>query len=120
MIPMNLYAMTALAMVFVVALYKFDIGLMKKHEDLAIREGVLYDLSKGEPEGSAETGAGEQQGKISYLILPIVTLVIVTVGFMITTGISGARDEGVAVNMMSIFSSQISPVPYYLEPLLDF
>ncbi|MBM0066229.1 Na+/H+ antiporter NhaC family protein [Alkalicoccobacillus gibsonii] len=103
MIPMNLYAMTALAMVFVVALYKFDIGLMKKHEDLAIREGVLYDLSKGEPEGSAETGAGEQQGKISYLILPIVTLVIVTVGFMITTGISGARDEGVAVNMMSIF-----------------
>ncbi|MFK3938424.1 Na+/H+ antiporter NhaC family protein [Alkalihalobacillus sp. NPDC078783] len=102
MIPMNLYAMTALSMVFVVALYKFDIGLMKKHEDLAIREGVLYDLSKGEPEGSAQTEAGEQQGKISYLILPILLLMVVTVGSMISTGIMGAQDEGIPVNSMSI------------------
>ncbi|TSB48223.1 Na+/H+ antiporter NhaC family protein [Alkalicoccobacillus porphyridii] len=102
MIPMNLYAITALSMVFIVALYKFDFGLMKKHEDLAVREGVLYDLEKGEPEGSAETGAGEQKGKISYLIAPILALVVVTVGLMISTGISGAQADGVAVTTMSI------------------
>ncbi|MDQ0206613.1 Na+/H+ antiporter NhaC family protein [Alkalicoccobacillus murimartini] len=102
MIPMNLYAMTALAMVFIVALYKFDFGLMKKHEDLAIREGVLYDLAKGEPEGSAETGAGEQQGKIINLILPILTLVVVTVGSLVLTGMAGAQDEGEAVTALSI------------------
>ncbi|MCM2675478.1 Na+/H+ antiporter NhaC family protein [Alkalicoccobacillus plakortidis] len=102
MVPMNLYAITALSLVFIVALYKFDFGLMKKHEDLAVREGVLYDLSKGEPEGSAETGAGEQKGRISYLILPILTLVIVTVSFLMITGVTGAQDEGQAVSMLSI------------------
>ncbi|MGN7309598.1 Na+/H+ antiporter NhaC family protein [Alkalicoccobacillus gibsonii] len=102
MIPMNLYAITALSMVFIVALYTFDIGIMKKHEDLAIREGVLYDLSKGEPEGSSESGVSEKSGKISYLILPILSLMVVTIGSMVITGITGAQGAGVTVNSMSI------------------
>ena len=49
MIPMNFYAIAALAMVFIVIYRNWNIGSMKVHEDRAVEEGLLYNPSKTVP-----------------------------------------------------------------------
>ena len=43
MIPLNLYALAAILVVFIVAFFKFDIGPMRKHEERAIEKGELLN-----------------------------------------------------------------------------
>lgn len=86
LIPMNFYALFTLLMVFAVIYFKLDIGLMKKHEEMAdmqnddCNDANAVDLfdEYGIPESDL--------GKVSDLIYPIIALIFATVFFMLYTG----------------------------------
>ena len=96
MVPMNIYALIALAMVIVVAWFNLDIGPMKVHEKRAIETGELVDLSAGPIPGSQDDIEASDNGKVGDLIWPIVALIIGTVFFMVLTGIQGS-DAGATI-----------------------
>lgn len=54
MIPMNLYVLTALAMMFIVIATRFDIGPMRKQERRAIEDGVLVENAMEAPGATDE------------------------------------------------------------------
>lgn len=83
MIPMNFYAITTLTLVILVAIFPLDFGKMKQHELLAAR-GELFDSTKEVPGQLNNTQ--HLNGGVIHLILPISTLLIVTIIAMIVTG----------------------------------
>ncbi|MFC6039485.1 Na+/H+ antiporter NhaC family protein [Paenisporosarcina macmurdoensis] len=90
MAPMNFYVIAALAMVFFVALTDFDLLEMKKHEQRAIETGEVFDPTKDIPGQLKEDFPVHSHGKVSDLVLPIVTLVVATIGAMVWTGYQNA------------------------------
>ncbi|MBA2850911.1 Na+/H+ antiporter NhaC [Methanococcus maripaludis] len=84
----NTYALVALFMVaFIISFKKMDFGPMKVHEKVATETGDLFN-------GDAETAAIESEieplsgGKISYLVLPLVVLILAIIfAFMISGGL---------------------------------
>jgi len=79
-IPFNFYAILTLIMVFFICFAKFDFGSMKKFEDNAIANGV--------PEAAAEEKVANDsaKGKVYDLIIPIVSLIVITIIAMLYTG----------------------------------
>jgi len=86
MIPMNYYVWPTIAFVFIVALGKMEIGPMKAHEERAVKEGLLYDRHKVIPGELKNPLPESSHGKVGDLILPIIALIIGTVGAMLWTG----------------------------------
>jgi len=107
MIPMNLYVVAALLMVFLVALYNINIGPMKAHEERAMTTGEVVDRSKGEVLGNLkEKLPVSKKGTVGDLVLPIVALVVGTVASMFWTGYKAI--EGRAT-LFSIFENTDVP-----------
>ncbi|WP_313892901.1 Na+/H+ antiporter NhaC family protein [Psychrobacillus sp.] len=106
MAPMNFYVIATLAMVFFLAWTDFDIFDMKKHESRAKETGELYDPNKPNP-GELQGNFPENNfGKVTDLVLPIVTLVVVTIGSMFWTGYQNA---GKVMNPVIIFENTDVP-----------
>ncbi|MDE5415316.1 Na+/H+ antiporter NhaC family protein [Alkalihalobacterium chitinilyticum] len=101
-VPMNYYALFAVLLVLAVAWFKLDFGAMKKHERLAIETGEVVDKAKGTPPGENMDVQPVENGKVRDLVLPIITLIVGTVLFMIITGIQGT--EGTAT-LLEIFEN---------------
>ncbi|MCD9482900.1 Na+/H+ antiporter [Photobacterium phosphoreum] len=99
MIPMNLYAVFTLLMVLVVITFQLDIGPMRKHEERA-REGQLWDESKGHPKGLEITTEGEGNGTMIDMVLPILTLTVSSVVFMIISGADVLAAKGLAFSLI--------------------
>jgi tetracycline resistance efflux pump len=87
-VPANLYAITALLFVFAVAYFGLSFGPMRRHDELASRQGILVDTSKGVPGETDQNLPSRDGGKIIDLVLPILTLVGVTVAGALWLGIS--------------------------------
>ncbi|MGH3306604.1 MAG: Na+/H+ antiporter NhaC family protein [Nocardioides sp.] len=88
-IPTNYYAITALAFVFAVAYFGLSFGPMRRHDELATESGVLFDDSRGPVPG--ETGHNlptSDNGRVTDLVLPVLTLIGVTVAGALWLGIS--------------------------------
>jgi tetracycline resistance efflux pump len=76
----NYYAITAILFVFAVAYFGLNFGPMRKHEERALEEEVLVDTSHGAVPGEADQDLPMQEdGKVRDLVLPIATLIGVTV-----------------------------------------
>lgn len=88
MIPMNIYAILALIMVFIIAITNIEFGSMAVEEKRALKTGQLYDESKGEPPGNPEIEPDKSTAKAAVmdLILPILGLILFTVLAMLYTG----------------------------------
>lgn len=86
MVPLNLYAFTALFLVFIVAMGKMDIGPMKKHEKKAMEKNELYDKNKSISGDLSDSFKAHDQGKVYHLLVPILVLILFTVLSMIVTG----------------------------------
>ncbi|WP_186578159.1 Na+/H+ antiporter NhaC family protein [Aquibacillus kalidii] len=116
MIPMNLYAFAAILLVIIVAVFDFNIGSMKKHEDRAIKTGDLFDPEKGNIPGdlkdSIEVNAN---GKIHHLMIPIFTLIISTILAMIITGIREIKGN---VTILAIFENTNVNLSLFIGGLL--
>lgn len=90
MAPMNFYVVASLAIVFFVAVRDVDFGEMKKHEVLAISKGQLFDPDKTIPGEMKEEFPSHSHGRVRDLLLPILVLIVGTVGAMIWTGFQNA------------------------------
>lgn len=83
-IPYNLYALGTLLMLFAVTILKVDFGPMKRHEDNA-KLGDLF--TNGEvPYDENEKSENLNAGKISNLVIPVVTLIVTCILGMLYTG----------------------------------
>ncbi|TWI60091.1 Na+/H+ antiporter NhaC family protein [Halalkalibacter nanhaiisediminis] len=102
MIPMNIYALVALAMVIIVAWFNLDFGAMKVHERRAIETGELVDSSAGAIPGSQDELEASDNGKVGDLVWPIIALIVGTVFFMILTGIQGTEGQA---TLLTIFEN---------------
>lgn len=106
MIPMNYYAIIALLAIFCVAFFNLDVGLMRKHEQRAVRDGALTDPAKGVVPGDEEQVVANENGKVRDLVWPIVVLVITCVVAMVVTGLRNT--EGTA-SLLSVFENTKVP-----------
>lgn len=82
-IPYNLYAFSTLAMLIAITIGKFDFGPMKTHENNA-GSGDLF-TSGERPYDETETESA-QNGRISNLVIPVVTLILSCIFGMVYTG----------------------------------
>ncbi|WP_261924348.1 Na+/H+ antiporter NhaC family protein [Shewanella sp. NFH-SH190041] len=104
MIPMNFYAIFALLLLICVALFGLDVGSMRTHE-LNAQRGELWDESKGNPPGASAELPEAETGKILGLFLPIGTLVVATVYFMISSGAAALAEAGHGFNIIKAFEN---------------
>lgn len=104
MIPMNFYAIFAIAMVFAVACFNLDFGLMAKEEEAA-RNGELFDAKKGNPAGTTVALEETDGGHVAGLILPILVLIFATIFFMINSGASTLAADGKAFDILAAFEN---------------
>lgn len=85
MVPMNFYVIAALAIMLFVIIFKFDIGPMRKQEDLAINEGVLRDkvpdMATEEDELPVHEGSSAKA-----LTVPIIGLAVTVIASMFISG----------------------------------
>ncbi|MGH3328818.1 MAG: Na+/H+ antiporter NhaC family protein [Streptomycetales bacterium] len=89
-IPTNYYAITALLLVFAVAYFGINFGPMRRHERLAVDEGILFDASKGRVPGETDDQVPTRDdGKVGDLVTPVLTLIGATVAIAVWIGISG-------------------------------
>ncbi|WP_067727226.1 Na+/H+ antiporter NhaC family protein [Oceanobacillus damuensis] len=103
MIPLNLYALSAILLVFMVAYLKLDIGPMRLHEERAIKTGAVLDPNQNNVPGDlSDTFTPHQSGKIYHLLLPIIILVAGTVLSMIVTGANASEGN---VTILTIFAN---------------
>lgn len=103
MIPMNFYVLTALLFVLVTALYNVNIGSMRKHESRAMSTGETVYAERGEVPGELKEDLPvSQKGTVMHLALPILALVLGTIGAMIYTGIQGTEE---AITLLAIFEN---------------
>lgn len=101
MIPYNLYAIGALVLVFLVALFNLNVGPMRKHEDLAMNHGEVVPRGAKIPGDLSNVFEPSKKGRIYHLIIPIVVLLIVTIVLMFVTGAMGSEH----ITILSIFEN---------------
>jgi Na+/H+ antiporter NhaC len=104
MVPMNLYAVFALAMVFCTAAMDLNVGPMQTHERRA-RAGELYDSRKGTPPGASNTLSSSEKGQVSDLVIPVLALVIATTAALIGTGAAALQEAGDAFSILGAFEN---------------
>ncbi|BCL69166.1 tetracycline efflux Na+/H+ antiporter family transporter Tet(35) [Vibrio nigripulchritudo] len=108
MIPMNFYAVFALLMVFAVAWFQLDVGLMRKKE-IEASQGVGFDDTEKDSannELSEDLDISESEtGRVSDLVMPIVALIFATVFFMLYTGAQSLADSGKDFDLLGAFEN---------------
>lgn len=93
-IPYNYYALLTILMMVVMALMKFEFGLMKKHEQNALNDDLFSEKGRERIE-EAESRAENKNGSVLDLVLPVVVLIIsCVVGLMYSGGFFTAGAEG--------------------------
>lgn len=110
MAPMNFYVITTLVLVIFLAWTDIDLFEMKKHEQLAVDTGQLYDPNKEIPGQLQEDFPKHEYGRVLDLILPIVTLVVGTLTMMIWTGYLASIASLGAATIWSIFENTDVPL----------
>lgn len=92
-IPFNVYAILTLVMVFALCFLKFDFGKMKKNDLLAEQTG---DVHAGVTPDSVEEEniVANTKGKVRYLLIPVLILILCCIGGMIYTGYFYNWDTG--------------------------
>lgn len=81
-IPYNLYAWLTMAMVVYISISGKDFGLMKKHENAAIKGDLFY----GRNEELTEEITHSSNGKVIDLVIPVIFLIISCITGLIYTG----------------------------------
>jgi len=91
-IPYNLYALLTIGMVFLIIVWNFDFGLMKKHEMNAVK-GDLFTSGKEEFESMEDDKNINPNGKVIDLVLPVAVLILSAVFGMSYTGFFGGAGK---------------------------
>ena len=83
-IPYNFYSLLTFVFIIAITLMKFDYGPMKKHE-LNAENGDLF-TSGGQVLSETESEKGSEKGTVLDLVLPIGTLIVVSVLTLLYVG----------------------------------
>ena len=83
-IPWNFYAILTIVTMFFVAIFKFDFGPMRRHEDNALK-GDLFTLGNGQKPSEAFLAANPK-GRVWDLVVPVLVLIAACVVGMIYSG----------------------------------
>jgi tetracycline resistance efflux pump len=111
-IPTMYYPITAILFVFAVAYFGLNFGPMRKHERRAVEEGALFDASHGPVPGEADRNLPTREdGKVRDLVLPVATLIGVTVILALWIGISGT--EGAITPMQILANTDVIKSLFY-------
>jgi tetracycline resistance efflux pump len=111
-IPTMYYPITAILFVFAVAYFGLNFGPMRKHERRAVEEGELVDTSHGPVPGEASRNLPTREdGKVRDLMLPVATLIGVTVILALWIGISNA--EGAITPMQILANTDVIKSLFY-------
>ena len=105
MIPYNFYALTALLLVFLAAVFSMDLGAMRTHERRAMETGELIDPDPKKARIAGDLSATfkpHKDGKVTHLLVPIIVLIAVTVGMMFFTGSRASEGK---VTILTIFAN---------------
>ena len=107
LIPMNFYAIFALAMVFMVAWFGLNVGAMKRHELAAANPTLKTNeendqLPNLEDESNIEAS---EQGRVFDLILPISALIAATFFFLIFTGYQSLQASDLPFSILGAFEN---------------
>lgn len=117
MIPLNMYAFSSLLLVFMVAAFNLNVGAMRVHEKRAMKDLQLFDPERGDIAGElTEDVEPHDEGRMYHLIIPIVTLVLTTVGLMVYTG---WREVGAGASLLDIFASTNVNLSLFLGGLMS-
>ena len=127
-IPYNFYAILTIVMMFAMTFMRVDYGPMARYERNA-RNGDLF--SGKNPYAAAETEKGEEtRGKISYLLLPVILLIVFCALGMLYTGgfFSGVplkyafadADASIGLMLGSFFAIVCTTVYYLIRKAMKF
>jgi len=86
-IPFNFYAILTVVMMFVLIIFKFDYGPMKKYTDAAEKGDIFNGMN---PYSNTEEDQANKKGRVADLIFPVIVLIVCCVLGLIYTG--GALD----------------------------
>ncbi|WP_099363413.1 Na+/H+ antiporter NhaC family protein [Fredinandcohnia onubensis] len=100
-IPTNYYTITTIILVFIVAYFGINVGQMRRDEERAVSEDILFDTKRGKVPGSEDTKLPTRNdGKMADLLFPVLTLIIVTVISAIWIGRSSAEGPITAFDVL--------------------
>ena len=97
MIPYHFYVIAAISMVIITIVFDFNMFSMKKYED-RMKKGETDTSADDESVGFALADVESGKGTIWDFWVPIVCLVVATVGTMIITGAQASTAENFAEN----------------------
>ena len=121
-IPYNFYAILTIAMMFSLVLLKKDFGPMARYERNAMA-GDLFSGKNPYAAAEAEEQGEEAKGKISFLLLPVILLIVFcALGMLYTGGFFSGVDLRTAFSesdasiglMLGSFFAIICTMVYYL------
>ena len=115
-IPYNFYALLTLAMVVMMTLLNVDFGKMRVHEQNALG-GDLFTTGE-RPYADPDTEAGNANGKVIDLIVPIVSLIVCCVMTMVYTGGFFDPESGFYMNFIDAFGNSDASVGLVLGSAL--
>jgi tetracycline resistance efflux pump len=130
-IPYNLYAICTIVMVAIVCLTRVNFGQMAKFEKNAIENGDVHSNSETAETESFGGVTENKNGKVIDLILPIATLIVLTIlamlytGGMFTKGVSpfeaiGNTDASLSLVLGGIGTLIFTLVFYMLRKAMSF
>ena len=89
-IPSNFYTITTIVLVIIVAFTGINLGQMHRDEKRALENNILFDTKHGNIPGAEESKLpSRKDGKMIDLLLPVLTLILVTVITAVTIGSAG-------------------------------
>lgn len=98
-IPLNLYSILTIIMVFIICNTDLSFGTMKKY-DSKISNSDIKNISNIEHFENIQIS---KKGQTCDLIIPILTLIVSTIFFMIYTGYENANSTGVSIGLVDTF-----------------
>lgn len=99
-IPSNFYTITTIVLAIIVAFTGINLGQMHRDEKRALEKNILYDTKHGSIPGAEESNLpSRKDGKMMDLLLPVVTLILVTVITAVTIG-SAAEGSNSAIDLL--------------------
>ncbi|WP_163936083.1 Na+/H+ antiporter NhaC family protein [Paraferrimonas sp. SM1919] len=99
MIPLNFYAVFALAILLCVVLFDINIGPMAKAE-MRAKKAELWDHAKGNPAGEDIGLPESEKGTVANLVVPLVMLILLVVFFMLQSGAAVLSQNGQSFSLI--------------------
>ncbi len=129
-IPFNFYAILTIIMMFSLALTKTEYGPMARFEKNAIEKGDLFSGTNPYAAAEEETKQSDVKGKIRYLIIPVILLIVFCAAGMLYTGgffggkdfVSAFSDSDASIGLMlgSFFAILFTAVFYLVSGAMKF